>query len=178
MSLSSFSLKSLLATLCFYIGHTNDLSHFGGKTTRASVSASALKQFYRPCFVVPPTAGLHRDTLNTQAPLAKNSIHSNLARDILRRIISILAGGEACSSGILRDRRTKNQRMSAGKKLLGFKIKKIRQKNKMSQEVLSFESKLHRTYISDIERGNRNVSIKNIEKIAKALKVSLKELMP
>ncbi|PIP19592.1 MAG: transcriptional regulator [Candidatus Omnitrophica bacterium CG23_combo_of_CG06-09_8_20_14_all_41_10] len=64
------------------------------------------------------------------------------------------------------------------KKLLGFKIKKIRQKNKMSQEVLSFESKLHRTYISDIERGNRNVSIKNIEKIAKALKVSLKELMP
>lgn len=64
------------------------------------------------------------------------------------------------------------------RKLLGLKIREIRQKKKMSQEKLSFESELHRTYISDIERGNRNVSIKNIEKIAKALKVSLKELMP
>ena len=64
------------------------------------------------------------------------------------------------------------------RKLLGLRIKKIRQKSKMSQEELSFESELHRTYISDIERGTRNVSIKNIEKIAKALKVSLKELMP
>ena len=62
--------------------------------------------------------------------------------------------------------------------LLGNKIKKIRQRKKMSQEKLAFESNLHRTYISDIERGSRNVSIKNIEKIAKALKVSLKELMP
>lgn len=64
------------------------------------------------------------------------------------------------------------------KTLLGNKIKKIRQKKKMSQEELAFESSLHRTYISDIERGSRNVAIKNIEKIAKALKVSLKELMP
>ena len=61
---------------------------------------------------------------------------------------------------------------------LGNKIKQIRQKNKLSQEELAFETTLHRTYISDIERGSRNVSIKNIEKIAKALKVSLKELMP
>ena len=61
---------------------------------------------------------------------------------------------------------------------LGKKIKKIREAKKMSQENLAFESNLHRTYISDIERGLRNVSIKNIEKIAKALGVSLKELMP
>lgn len=61
---------------------------------------------------------------------------------------------------------------------LGNRIKVIRQKKKLSQEELAFESSLHRTYISDIERGSRNVSIKNIEKIAKALKVSLKELMP
>ena len=64
------------------------------------------------------------------------------------------------------------------REILGTKIKKVRQKKKMSQEDLAFESELHRTYISDIERGSRNVSIKNIEKIAKALKVSLKELMP
>lgn len=62
--------------------------------------------------------------------------------------------------------------------LLGSKIKKIRQKKKMSQEELAFESGLHRTYISDIERGARNVSILNIAKIAKALKVSLREIIP
>lgn len=68
--------------------------------------------------------------------------------------------------------------MSDIRKLLGDTIKRIRQKKKMSQEELAFESGLHRTYISDIERGTRNVSIKNIEKIARALNVSLKELMP
>ena len=72
----------------------------------------------------------------------------------------------------------KEHKMTDIRSLLGVKIRAIRQKKKMSQEELSFESELHRTYISDIERGNRNVSIKNIEKIAKALKVSLKELMP
>ena len=61
---------------------------------------------------------------------------------------------------------------------LGSRIRKIRQKKKMSQETLAFESNLHRTYISDIERGARNVSIVNIEKIAKALNVTLKQLMP
>ena len=64
------------------------------------------------------------------------------------------------------------------RKALGKKIKSKRQKEGISQEVLAFESGLHRTYISDIERGARNVSIKNIEKIAKALHLSLKELMP
>lgn len=68
--------------------------------------------------------------------------------------------------------------MSDIKALLGSKIKKIRKKRNMSQEELAFESNLHRTYISDIERGARNVAIKNIEKIAKALKVPLRELMP
>lgn len=61
---------------------------------------------------------------------------------------------------------------------LGNRIKKIRQKKKMSQETLAFESGLHRTYISDVERGVRNVSIINIEKIARALNVTLKQLMP
>lgn len=64
------------------------------------------------------------------------------------------------------------------REILGTKIRKVRREKKMSQEDLAFESGLHRTYISDIERGSRNISIKNIEKIAKALEVSLKELMP
>jgi transcriptional regulator with XRE-family HTH domain len=69
-------------------------------------------------------------------------------------------------------------KMADIREILGTKIRKVRQKKKMSQEGLAFESGLHRTYISDIERGSRNVSIKNIEKIAKALEISLKELMP
>ena len=47
----------------------------------------------------------------------------------------------------------------------------------MSQEKLAFECDLHRTYISDIERGTRNVSLDNIEKIAKALDVQPKDLL-
>ena len=54
----------------------------------------------------------------------------------------------------------------------GAKIKSLRLQKNMSQEELSSKTGLHRTYISDIERGVRNVSLKNIEKIAKALSVS------
>jgi len=63
------------------------------------------------------------------------------------------------------------------KKQLGDKIRAIRQKRAMSQEDLAFEADLHRTYISDVERGSRNISIENIEKIAKALKVKPKNLL-
>lgn len=60
---------------------------------------------------------------------------------------------------------------------LGQKIKEIRIKEGYSQEELASLSKLHRTYISDIERGERNVSVQNIEKIAKALKIDPSELL-
>ena len=59
----------------------------------------------------------------------------------------------------------------------GQKIREIRKRKGYSQEVLATKSKLHRTYISDIERGDRNVSLKNIEKIAKALGVSAHDLL-
>lgn len=48
-------------------------------------------------------------------------------------------------------------------------VKKYRKERRLTQEELAFESGLHRTYISSIERGRRNVSIENIEKIASAL---------
>lgn len=56
-------------------------------------------------------------------------------------------------------------------KQFGGKIRNLRKGKGISQEELAFRSGLHRTYISDIERGARNVSLKNIEKIAKALGV-------
>ncbi len=56
------------------------------------------------------------------------------------------------------------------------KLKEIRLLKNISQEDLGSMSGLHRTYIGSIERGERNVSIDNIEKIAKALAVESWEL--
>jgi len=50
-------------------------------------------------------------------------------------------------------------------------IKRLRKERGMSQEDLAFESGLHRTYISGIERGIRNVGLDNIGVIAEALGV-------
>jgi len=56
-------------------------------------------------------------------------------------------------------------------------VRLIRNKNGLSQEQLANEAGLHRTYIGSIERGERNVSIDNIEKIAKALAVNPARLL-
>ena len=56
-------------------------------------------------------------------------------------------------------------------------IKRLRKERGMSQEDLAFESGLHRTYISGIERGIRNVGLDNIGVIATALKVTPDELL-
>ena len=51
-----------------------------------------------------------------------------------------------------------------------------RKELKLSQEQLAEEAGLHRTYIGMIERAEKNVTLVNIEKIAKALKISISEL--
>jgi len=58
----------------------------------------------------------------------------------------------------------------------GKKVQLYRKKKGLSQEELSFMSDMHRTYISQIEAGKRNVALKNIVRIAKALGISPKEL--
>lgn len=67
--------------------------------------------------------------------------------------------------------------MSDIQEKVGKKVREIRKQKNLSQEELAFHSGLHRTYISDIERGDRNVSVKNIEKIARALGVKPSELL-
>lgn len=52
---------------------------------------------------------------------------------------------------------------------LSQNLRHLRQMKNWSQEQLAFEAGLHRTYISDLERGARNPSIMIIEKLAKAL---------
>jgi transcriptional regulator with XRE-family HTH domain len=62
------------------------------------------------------------------------------------------------------------------KSRFGLAIKQRRQAIGISQEVLAERAGLHRTYIGDIERGARNLSLENIEKLAKALQISISDL--
>jgi len=58
----------------------------------------------------------------------------------------------------------------------GHKIRKERLKKKLSQEKLAEIAGVHRTYIGMIERAEKNITLTNIEKIAKALKLDISKL--
>lgn len=58
---------------------------------------------------------------------------------------------------------------------IGQRIREIREAAKMSQKDLSFAADLDRSYVASVENGQRNISIVNIEKIAIALGITLKE---
>jgi transcriptional regulator with XRE-family HTH domain len=60
---------------------------------------------------------------------------------------------------------------------LARNLRKLRQAKGVSQEAFADEAGLHRTYISDLERGARNPSITIVEKLARALGVPLGELL-
>lgn len=59
---------------------------------------------------------------------------------------------------------------------MGLRVKELRLRAGYSQEELADKASLHRTYISDIERGERNISVENIKKIADALSTEPREL--
>lgn len=56
---------------------------------------------------------------------------------------------------------------------VGLKIKELRKQKGLTQEQLSELTEIDRTYISDVERGIRNIAIVNLEKIANALKTDI-----
>ena len=58
----------------------------------------------------------------------------------------------------------------------GENVREIRKEQGLSQEQLSFKADLHRTYIGMIERAEKNITLSNIAKIAKALEVEMTEL--
>ncbi len=58
----------------------------------------------------------------------------------------------------------------------GKNISKLRKSKNLSQEQLAQKSGLHRTHIGMIERAERNITLLNIEKLAKGLEVSIDEL--
>lgn len=62
------------------------------------------------------------------------------------------------------------------RKKFGARVRALRKEKGYSQEDFAEECGVHRTYMGDVERGERNVSIDNIAKIAKALKLKIREL--
>ena len=63
------------------------------------------------------------------------------------------------------------------RKQVGVNLQRLRREKGWSQEALAFESGLHRTYVSGIERGVRNPTVMIIEKLAKTLGVRPADLL-
>ena len=60
----------------------------------------------------------------------------------------------------------------------GARLREVRLDSALSQEELAARAGLHRTFISMVERGHRNVTIATVEKLARALKCRMAELLP
>ena len=63
------------------------------------------------------------------------------------------------------------------RKIFARNLKKVRTKADLSQEELADLAGLHRTYVGSVERGERNISIDNMERLANALTVDIKDLL-
>lgn len=58
----------------------------------------------------------------------------------------------------------------------GQRVRQEREKQGLSQEELANKAKVHRTYIGMIERAEKNITLVNIQKISRALKIEIKNL--
>ena len=62
------------------------------------------------------------------------------------------------------------------KKIFGARVRALRTEKGWSQEDFAFKCGLHRTYIGAVERGERNISLENIKKIASTFRIDIAEL--
>lgn len=60
---------------------------------------------------------------------------------------------------------------------LGRNLRALREERGLSQEAFAFEAGIHRTYISDLERGRRNPSLLVLERLSMALAIPTKDLL-
>ncbi len=63
------------------------------------------------------------------------------------------------------------------RKRLGRNVRRLRQAKGWSQEELGFRAEIHRTYISGVERGERNPTVTVVAELARALKVPPSKLL-
>lgn len=61
-------------------------------------------------------------------------------------------------------------------KFFGKKISELRKEKGFSQEKLALEANIDRTYISDIEKGNRNISLEILDKLSKTLNIHISQI--
>lgn len=61
--------------------------------------------------------------------------------------------------------------------VLANNLRRLRKLHQWSQEDLAFEADLHRTFVAHVERQARNISLDNLEKLARALRVQIAELL-
>ena len=61
-------------------------------------------------------------------------------------------------------------------KRFGSRVRELRLEMELSQENFAAKCDLDRTYLGSVERGERNIALRNIEKIAKAFAISVSEL--
>jgi transcriptional regulator with XRE-family HTH domain len=71
----------------------------------------------------------------------------------------------------------KDQRNHTLQKSFGKRVRDLRLRNGLSQEKLAFKCEIHRNYLGSVERGERNIALRNIYAIARALGVTLPELL-
>jgi len=71
----------------------------------------------------------------------------------------------------------KNSKQHTYLKKVGLNIRKVRKEKEISQESLALAADLDRSYVGGVERGERNISIVNLKKIADALKVPVSQLL-
>jgi len=65
---------------------------------------------------------------------------------------------------------------ASAKSLFGKAIRALREERGLSQEKLAERAELHRNYVGGVERGERNVALENIVKLAAALSVRTRDL--
>lgn len=105
---------------------------------------------------------------------------SNQTQSVILQIHQDKANSKCvdCHVSIIKTVRMKNQTQKSDAQLLFARnMKRLRLEKKLTQENIAEGSALHPNYISSVERGERNISIANIERIACALGVPMTELL-
>lgn len=65
---------------------------------------------------------------------------------------------------------------NSARRLLAANMRRRREELGLSQERLAELAEVHRTYVSQVERGQRNIGIDGVQRIAKALKLSMSQI--